>query len=262
MKEFITSLPTPMEILLDPISLIVYTIFGGLFLWESLFPARKLPKIRFWKLRGLIFFTAYMLLTTYIPLIWDDFFASYQLMNLSSLSLSVQVILGVLLFELVQYGWHISMHKSDFLFRASHQMHHSSERIDVPSAFVFSVNDMIGLSLVGSLSFALIMGLAPQAITIIILSLTFLGIFQHANINTPRWIGNFIQRPESHTIHHAKGIHKYNYTDLPIIDMLFGTFKNPKGYQHETGYYLGASKRIWDMLRFKDVTTKKSNEKN
>ncbi|MGI9550748.1 MAG: sterol desaturase family protein [Aurantibacter sp.] len=258
MENFISQLPSPIEILLDPISLIVYAIFGGLFLWESLFPARKLPKMKFWKLRGLTFFIAYMLLTTYIPLVWDGFFASYQLMDLSSLSISAQIILGIFLFELVQYGWHISMHKSDFLFRVSHQMHHSSERLDVPSAFVLSLNDMIGLSLVGSVSFALIMGLAPQAITIIVLSLTFMGIFQHANINTPRWIGYIIQRPESHTIHHAKGIHKYNYTDLPIIDMLFGTFKNPRSYEHETGYYLGASKRIWEMLRFKDITSKKN----
>ena len=256
MEQFISKLPNPIDVLLDPISLIVYAIFGGLFLWETLFPARELPKMRFWKIRGLLFFAAYMLLTTYIPIIWDDFFASYQLMDLSTLSLPLQVILGVFLFELVQYGWHISMHKSDFLFRVSHQMHHSSERLDVPSAFIFSVNDMIGLSLVGSVSFALIMGLTPQAITIIILSLTFLGIFQHANIKTPRWIGYIVQRPESHTIHHAKGIHKYNYTDLPIIDIMFGTFKNPKSYEHETGYYLGASNRIMDMLRFKDVTTK------
>lgn len=258
MEEFISQLPNPIDVLLDPISLIVYAIFGGLFLWETLFPARELPKMKFWKIRGLLFFIAYMLLTTYIPLVWDDFFASYQLMDLSALSLPLQVLLGVILFELVQYGWHISMHKSDFLFRTSHQMHHSSERLDVPSAFVFSINDMIGLSLVGSVSFALIMGLSPQAITIIILSLTFLGIFQHANINTPRWIGYIVQRPESHTIHHAKGIHKYNYTDLPIIDMIFGTFKNPKSYEHETGYYIGASKRIFDMLRFKDVTAKEN----
>ncbi|WP_430966659.1 sterol desaturase family protein [Spongiimicrobium sp. 2-473A-2-J] len=258
MEHFISQLPTPLEILLDPISLIVYAIFGSLFLWESLFPARKLPKMRFWKTKGLTFFIAYMLLTTYIPLLWDDFFASYQLMDLSGLSISAQVILGIFLFELVQYGWHISMHKSDFLFRVSHQMHHSSERLDVPSAFMLSPNDMIGLSLVGSVSFALVMGLTPQAITIIILSLTFFGIFQHANINTARWIGYIIQRPESHTIHHARGIHRYNYTDLPVIDMLFGTFKNPRSYEHETGYYLGASNRIWDMLRFKDVTSKEN----
>ncbi|MEK6153950.1 sterol desaturase family protein [Flavobacteriaceae bacterium 3-367] len=258
MEHFISQLPTPLEILLDPISLIVYAIFGSLFLWESLFPARKLPKMRFWKTKGLTFFIAYMLLTTYIPLLWDDFFASYQLMDLSGLSISAQVILGIFLFELVQYGWHISMHKSDFLFRVSHQMHHSSERLDVPSAFMLSPNDMIGLSLVGSVSFALVMGLTPQAITIIILSLTFFGIFQHANINTARWIGYIIQRPESHAIHHARGIHRYNYTDLPVIDMLFGTFKNPRSYEHETGYYLGASNRIWDMLRFKDVTSKEN----
>lgn len=258
MEHFISKLPHPIDVLLDPISLIVYAIIGGLFLWETLFPARELPKVKFWKIRGFLFFMAYMLLTTYIPILWDDFFASYQLMDLSTLSMPIQVILGVFLFELVQYGWHISMHKSDFLFRVSHQMHHSSERLDVPSAFVFSVNDMIGLSLVGSVSFAFIMGLNPQAITIIILMLTFLGIFQHANIKTPRWIGYIVQRPESHTIHHAKGIHKYNYTDLPIIDMVFGTFKNPKSYQHETGYYLGASNRILEMLRFKDVTTKKN----
>lgn len=260
MEQFISQWPSPIEVLLDPVSLIVYAIFGGLFIWESLFPARELPKIKFWKLRGLLFFIAFMLLTTYIPLLWDGFLASFQLMDLSHLNIAVQVILGIFVFELVQYGWHISMHKSDFLFRVSHQIHHSAERLDVPSTFLFSLNDIIGISLVGSISFAVIMGLSPQAITIIILATTFMGVFQHANIKTPRWVGYIIQRPESHTIHHAKGIHRYNYTDLPVIDMMFGTFKNPKNYEHETGYYLGASNRVWDMLRFKDVT-KQPNSK-
>ncbi len=257
MKEIITNLPNPIDILLDPISIIVYSIFGGLFIWEQIFPARDLPKIKFWKIRGLLFFIVFLLLTTYFPLLWDGFFSSFQLMDLSSLDLITQVFLGIFLFEIVQYGWHISMHKSNFLFRISHQMHHSSERLDVPSTFMFSINDMIGLSLVGSLSFAFIMGLSPQAITIIILGTTFLGVFQHANIHTPIWVGFIIQRPESHTLHHARGIHKYNYSDLPIIDIIFGTFKNPKSYEYETGYYLGASNKIWDMLRFKDVTKEK-----
>ncbi len=254
MKEIIMNLPNPIDILIDPVTLIVYIIFGALFIWEQLFPARELPKIKYWKTRGLLFFAVFVLLTTYFPLLWDGFFAAYQLMDLSTLSLTNQIILGILLFEFVQYGWHISMHKSNFLFRISHQMHHSVERLDVPSTFMFSINDMIGLSLVGSISFALIMGLSPEAITMIILITTFLGVFQHANINTPRWMGYIIQRPESHTLHHARGIHRNNYSDLPIIDMLFGTFKNPKSYEHETGYYPGASNKVWDMLRFKDIT--------
>ena len=256
METILNTWPSPWAILSDPLSLIVYAILGGLFLWETFFPARTLPTMKFWKLRGLLFFIAYLLLTTYIPLLWDGFLAEYQLLDLSDMPLWAQVILGTLVFELVQYGWHISMHKSDFLFRTSHQMHHSAERLDVPSAFMFSINDMIGLSMVGSISFTLLMGLSPSAITIILLSLTFLGVFQHANIKTPRWLGYIVQRPESHSLHHAKGVHGYNYTDLPVIDMLFGTFKNPKSFEKETGYYNGASNRILDMLRLKDVTEK------
>ena len=248
---------TPLEILLDPVTLTVIAIFGTLFTWETLFPARKLPKVKFWFPRGFIFFLAYILLTTYIPMFWDEFLASYQLFNLAEYSLPLQIAIGVLIVEIVQYIWHISMHKVDFMFRISHQLHHSAERLDVPSAFMFSLNDIIGLSLVGSLSFALILGLTPQAITLIIYILTFLGVFQHANINTPRWLGYIIQRPESHTLHHAKGIHAYNYSDLPIIDIIFGTFKNPKTYEYETGYYAGASNRIPEMLIGKDVTVPK-----
>lgn len=258
MENFISQWPSLGAVVTDPISIMVYFIFGGLFIWESLFPARKLPKMPYWKLKGLLFFAAYFILTTYIPLLWDGFLASYQLMDLSAWPMAAQLGSGIVLFQLVQYGWHISMHKSDFLFRTSHQMHHSAERLDVPSAFMFSVNDMIGLSLVGSISFTLFMGLSPQAITTIILVLTFLGVFQHANIKTPRWLGFIVQRPESHSLHHAKGVHKYNYADLPIIDMIFGTFKNPRSFEKETGFYLGASNRIWDMLSLKDVTRKKA----
>lgn len=259
METIFLELPAPLEILTDPVTFIVYAIYGGLFLWETFFPARPLPKIKFWKLRGFIFFLVFLLMTTYLPLIWDGFFASYQLLDLSGLPLFSQLILGIVLVEFVQYVWHISMHKSNFLFRVSHQIHHSSERIDTPSAFIFSLSDMVGLALVGSVSFALIMGLAPQAITYIILTTMFLGTFQHANIKTPRWLGYIIQRPESHSLHHGLGIHQYNYSDLPLIDILFGTFKNPESFQEETGYYLGASNKLLDMLRFKDVTSIKEN---
>ena len=139
-------------------------------------------------------------------------------------------------------------------------MLHSAERLDTYGAFFFSPMDMIGFTIVGSVCFALIMGLTPQAITIIILVTNFLAIFQHANIKTPYWLGYLIQRPESHTVHHAQGIHKHNYSDLPIFDILFGTFFNPKTYEHQTGFYPGASDRISDMLLFRNIS--ESNENN
>jgi sterol desaturase/sphingolipid hydroxylase (fatty acid hydroxylase superfamily) len=98
-------------------------------------------------------------------------------------------------------------------------------------------------------------GVDPQAVTIILVTTSLLSIFQHSNIRTPRWLGYIVQRPESHTVHHGRGVHARNYSDLPIFDILFGTFENPAGYELETGFYDGASARVIDMLLLRDVTT-------
>ncbi|CAN0130223.1 unnamed protein product [Chrysoparadoxa australica] len=152
------------------------------------------------------------------------------------------------------YTWHRLMHQSNALWKVFHQMHHSAERLDIPSAFYFSPMDMIAFTLLGSLCFALVIGVEPGAATVIILTLNFLSIFQHANIKTPVWLGYIIQRPEQHAIHHSRGVHKYNYSDFPVWDMLFGSFKNPVDYQGKIGFYDGGSSRIKDMLLFRDVS--------
>jgi sterol desaturase/sphingolipid hydroxylase (fatty acid hydroxylase superfamily) len=162
-------------------------------------------------------------------------------------------VLGLLVYELFAYAYHRGMHNVDAWFRVSHQMHHSAERLDVYGAFWFSPLDIVGWTLVPSVALALL-GLPPAAATATILAITFLGIFQHANLSTPRWLGYLVQRPESHTIHHARGIHAKNYADLPLIDMLLGTFENPHRFEHSTGYWNGASARVLDMLLGRDVS--------
>ena len=246
-------MPTPLEILLDPISLIALAMYAGLMLWEALFPAAQLPKVKNWKLKGLTSFAIYFFLSSYLPLITDPFLTNYQLFDLTGLGDVGGGILAIFLYEFAVFIWHRAMHKSDFLWRVFHQMHHSAERMDTYGAFYFSLTDMIGFTFLGSICLALLIGVTPQAVTIMLLGTMFLGIFQHTNINTPQWLGYIIQRPESHSVHHARGIHKYNYSDLPIFDILFGTFKNPKNYEHETGFYPGASSRVMDMLTFQDI---------
>jgi hypothetical protein len=72
---------------------------------------------------------------------------------------------------------------------------------------------------------------------------------------TPRWLGFVIQRPEMHNIHHARRVHRYNYADLPLIDMLFGTYRNPRSVEDlPCGLYDGASSRIGAMLIGRDVS--------
>ena len=253
-------MPTPLEILFDPLSLVILVMYGGVILWESIAPGRKLPIVKYWKLRGLTSFAIYFYLTSYLPLFIDPVLQPFQLIDLSDMGTFIGGVIGILSYEFGVFLWHWSMHKSDFLWRTFHQMHHSAERMDSFGTFYFSPLDMIGWSLLGSVCFSLFLGLSPQAITVMLLSTTFFGMFQHANIKTPRWLGYIIQRPESHTLHHAKGIHEHNYSDLPIFDLLFGTFSNPKGFEYETGFYQGASARVGDMLLFKDVSTPKVNE--
>ncbi|HEX5652431.1 MAG TPA: sterol desaturase family protein [Chitinophagaceae bacterium] len=246
-------MPSPIDILLDPVSLAILGMYALLMGWEALFPARKLPAIPFWRIKGITFYFLFFFLSSYLPLLYAEWLPATQLFNLSGLNPIAGGIIGILLYEFGLYVWHRVMHRNSTLWRIFHQMHHSAERLDTYGAFYFSPFDMVGWTVLGTVCFSLITGLAPQSITIVLLVTNFFSIFQHANIKTPAWLGYIIQRPESHAIHHAKGIHAYNYSDLPLFDILFGTFRNPARYEHEAGFYYGASGRIKDMLLFRDL---------
>jgi sterol desaturase/sphingolipid hydroxylase (fatty acid hydroxylase superfamily) len=247
-------MPTPLEILMDPISIGLLIIYFALIVLELITPGRKLKSIKGWIPRSITVFVIYFYLSTYLPLIWDKYLIPYQLVNLEDMNPYLSTLVAVLVFELMIYIWHRTIHRTNWLWRTFHQMHHSVERVDTFGAFYFSPLDMIGFTFLGSLSLTILVGISPQAITWFLYITMFLVIFQHTNINTPRWIGYIIQRPESHSIHHKKGVHAYNYSDLPIFDILFGTFKNPKHFAEEVGFYDGASNKINEMLKFKDIS--------
>jgi sterol desaturase/sphingolipid hydroxylase (fatty acid hydroxylase superfamily) len=246
-------MPTPIDLLLDPLTWIMLSMFGGLALWEFAAPGRNLPRVRGWTVRALLSFAVYFMLSSYLPLLWGEALAPIRLFNLSGWSTGAGVAAALFAYEFGAYWWHRAMHRFTPLWRTLHQMHHSAERLDVLSAFWFSPLDMVTWTLLPSLVLTL-MGVPAQAATITLLSVTFLAMFQHANVRTPRWLGYFVQRPEMHNVHHARGIHHYNYADLPLFDLLFGTFRNPRGYSHATGFWHGASARIGDMLMLRDVS--------
>jgi sterol desaturase/sphingolipid hydroxylase (fatty acid hydroxylase superfamily) len=68
------------------------------------------------------------------------------------------------------------------------------------------------------------------------------------------WLGYFISRPEMHAIHHERNAHSGNYCDLPVIDMIFGTYRNPETFEGAAGFYDGASSRVVDMLLGRDAS--------
>ncbi|MCF6132221.1 sterol desaturase family protein [Flavobacterium wongokense] len=252
MLEKLSNLPNPFQIISDPVSIIVIAIFLCLLIAEETFPARVLPKIPYWKIKGICAFVIYFFLSSYLPLIWNDYLADYQIVNLSILGDYWGALVALLVYELGVYVWHRAMHNNNLLWRVFHQMHHSAERVDTYGTFFFSPMDMIGFTFLTSLAMVWI-GFTPQATIYALYGATFLAVIQHTNIKTPLWMGYIFQRPESHSVHHEKGVHAHNYSDLPIFDILFGTFHNPKEFAKETGFYTGASFKIGKMMLFKDI---------
>ncbi len=258
-------MPTPFELITDPLSLGLTGLFVVLILLETTFPARKLAPVKGWRLKCFLGFVIYFFLASYLPLVWDQYLTSFQVFDLSGFHQGWVLLIAVLIFELFIYLWHRCMHRFDWLWLRFHQMHHSAERVDAWGAYFFSPMDMIGFTFIGSLSLSILIGMAPDTVTQFLYITTFFAIFQHTNIKTPVWLGYLIQRPESHSVHHQRGVHAHNYSDLPVFDLLFGTFKNPKTFQTESGFYLGASNRVSEMLMAKDIsqaTTVNKSEAN
>jgi hypothetical protein len=56
-----------------------------------------------------------------------------------------------------------------------------------------------------------------------------------------------------HSCHHERGVHARNYADLPVIDLLFGTFHNPSDFAPATGFSDGGSLRVLELLLGRDV---------
>ena len=247
-------MPSLYELLVDPATLVVVGLFAGLALWETAAPARALPRVPGWRAKGIAAFSVYFLLSAYVPYLWIEQFAAWQLFDLGGLPTWSAALIGFLVYQGGAYTWHRSMHRSNLLFRCLHQFHHSAERHDVWGAFWFSPLDMLGWITLASLCLVLLVGLPAQAAAWVNYATVLLAIFQHTNVRTPRWLGYLVQRPESHSYHHARGVHDGNFCDLPLIDLLFGTLHNPRGFLPRQGFWDGASSRVLDMLVLRDVT--------
>jgi sterol desaturase/sphingolipid hydroxylase (fatty acid hydroxylase superfamily) len=248
-------MPTLLHLFSDPITWAFFGLYFGLWLLEALFPARQLPAADAvgHRVRGLLGLVLFFLVSSYLPYMIGPALEPLRMADLSGLG-AWGALASMFVYQGLGYAYHRSLHASNWLFRAVHQMHHSAERLDVSSAFLFAPLDMIGWTLVSTVALTLL-GISPEATITFVLGGTFLSVFQHANLKTPRWLGYFVQRPESHSHHHARGAHgNNNYADLPVFDMLFGTFVNPPAFAPASGYYAGGSARVVDMLLCKDIT--------
>jgi sterol desaturase/sphingolipid hydroxylase (fatty acid hydroxylase superfamily) len=154
--------------------------------------------------------------------------------------------------DLVGYVTHRLRHTVPALWRW-HQLHHSAERVDVAgAAFLHPIDLAIELAGLGVVIAAL--GLSEDAAVVAGLLTWLATSFSHLAIQTPQWLGWMIQRPEAHAVHHARGIHAYNYGKVMVWDIVLGTFRNPATLSPEpAGFWDGASSQLARLLAGRDV---------
>lgn len=207
-----------------------------MFIYERLYGTRSWPEVRSWYLRSVAMIVA-QFVTVYVGFfLWDSLFSRNSLALLESLSLVAQVILGFTLISFVSYWQHRLKHRFDWLWRYFHQVHHSPRRVEILTSFYRSPQEILVNMILMSAILYLGLGVSEVAGAWIVFLMGIADLFYHWNISTPVWLGYFIQRPEAHCMHHLTGVHAFNYGDIPLWDILFGTFRNPQYFKGTCGF--------------------------
>lgn len=222
---------------------------------ERLRPGRIWPKVRGWWPRALLLNGVQAASVFVAGVTYDRFFGSHRLWSADALGISGGALLGYVVHTFVYYWWHRVRHESDFLWRWVHQVHHSPSRIEVVTSFYKHPIEIVVNGLLSSVVLYSIVGLGPVAATYTMLLNGLAELFYHWNVRTPHWVGYLFQRPESHCVHHQEGLHRFNYADLPIFDIIFRTFRNPTDWRGRCGFGEDVELQIGEMLAGKEVSS-------
>ena len=152
----------------------------------------------------------------------------------------------------VFYWWHRLRHVKGF-WVVFHQVHHSPSRIEILTSFYkHPVEIAVGAFLSAAILFPLL-GCSLLAGFWYNFFAAVGEFFYHGNYKSPKWLRYFVQTPELHSIHHQIDVHKYNFSDIPIWDRVFGTYKDATEFSPRCGFPGRSEERIGAMLIFKDV---------
>lgn len=236
--------------------LVLVALVGGFFVFmavEALIPAqRAMPVVRFWRVIGVAGFVVTFAVNALAPLAILPLFERVHLLDLSGWD-GWAALPVVVLTTFFTYWSHRLQHRFDLLWRMGHQLHHGVARVDIASAFIFHPVDVF-IQVFWTLLASVLLGVSPLAGAIAGVLGAWIAFYQHWNINTPRWTNWIIQRPEAHMLHHEYNVHARNFGDMPVWDMLFGTYANPaRADDIRVGFEPERSRRWLAMLAMLDV---------
>ena len=234
-------------------TIIVFAFALILLTFEYFYPRTNFPKVDNWYPRAIII----NILGLSTILIYgtgaQEWMEANRLWDAESIGLPASVISGLLIVSFFNYLWHRLRHTFSFFWVWFHQIHHSAQRLEVITTFYKHPFEAIIDTLLTIPVVYLIAGLNVTTTSVFLMIIGSIELFYHWNVKTPQWIGYIIQRPESHCVHHQEKVHHNNYSDIPIWDIIFGTFRNPKVFNKTCGLGKENELRIQEMLRGVDV---------
>jgi len=239
--------------------LTVLAVAIGMIAVEATAPARRWPTVPGWIPRALLLNATQGGVVFLTGVSWDRWFPQIHLWDLSELETVAGALIGYVFITFVYYWWHRGRHQIPFLWRWFHQMHHSPQRIEIITSFYKHPFELAANGALSSFLLYGVLGVSPAAGTLAVTLTGLAELFYHWNVRTPYWLGFLIQRPESHCIHHRDSWHRSNYADLPLWDMLFGTFDNPRSCAETCGFGPERESLLPEMLLGRDVNAPRSN---
>jgi sterol desaturase/sphingolipid hydroxylase (fatty acid hydroxylase superfamily) len=238
----------------DTFGLLMPVTFVAFLILERVAPGRALPRVRGWLLKGLVFFVVVAAINGIVPALAMQALGGHTIFHLQALGTLAGAAIVILANDLAGYWIHRGLHTSERVWRWTHQMHHSAERLDMAGAAFFHPLDVLAQQVLPSVVISAIFGVTPLAAALAGFSSFFFGVSPHLNVRTPAWLGYVFQRPEMHAVHHQRGVHAYNYGMLALSDLLFGTWRNPPSFPAgDFGFWDGASTKLGSMLLARDV---------
>jgi len=235
------------------IFLVVLSFAAVMIVIENVVTGRNWPRVKGWWWRAILLNAVQVGAVWLAGVGWNGWMVRHRPWSADHLGVLGGGLLGYFAITFIYYWWHRWRHESGFLWRWIHQVHHSPQRIEVITSFYKHPFEILINSILSSAILYFGVGLNSEAASLAVLLSGLAELVYHWNVRTPHWLGYIFQRPESHCVHHQEGVHSFNYSDLPLWDMLFGTLRNPREWDARCGFGEQGEIRLPEMLIGVDI---------
>lgn len=232
-----------------------FTVLAAVFFFvlERVKPGRELPNAPGWYGRAILITLIQVAITLATNKLWLDLFSGASLFKLAAWNMPVaEGFVGWFVGTFFFYWWHRIRHTNGF-WQVFHQIHHSPVRIEAFTSFYKHPLEILVNSALAAAVLYFLLGVSLEGALWFNFFAATGELFYHSNFKSPRCIKYFIQTPDLHSIHHQLDVHRFNFSDIPIWDRLFGTYRDADTFAPQCGFPRNNERKLGAMLMFRDV---------